>query len=294
MGRCDETLFGQHPDEYSTTISTAVSGTRLPDDSLEPEQDMIRAIIVDDEPLAREKVQLFASDEQDIEVIAVCTNGQEAIDAVLRLSPDLMFLDIQMPEVGGFDVLQRIPAGRLPAVIFITAYDEFALRAFEFHALDYLLKPYDRERFQAAVQHARNAVLSRPSPDITAEQISALLQSMKRPAAALDRLIVKTNGRIIFLRTEEIDWMEAAGNYVKLHAGSETHLLRETMNNLEEQLDPRYFIRIHRSTIININKIKELQPYFNGEYTVTLTNNTTLILSRGYRDNFTNVLGKPL
>ncbi len=255
---------------------------------------MIRAIIVDDEPLAREKVQLFANDEPDIEIVAVCANGQEALDAILRLTPDLMFLDIQMPEVSGFELLQRLPPDRLPGIIFITAYDEFALRAFEFHALDYLLKPYDRDRFRSAVEHARTAIAARPTPDITAEQITALLQSLKRPAATLDRLIVKTNGRIIFLRTEEIDWMEAAGNYVKLHAGPETHLLRETMNNLEEQLDPRFFIRIHRSTIININKIKELQPYFNGEYTVTLMNNTTLILSRGYRDNFTSVLGKPL
>lgn len=255
---------------------------------------MIRAMIVDDEPLAREKVILFAKEEEDIEIVAVSTNGQEALDAIGLHRPDLVFLDIQMPEVGGFEVLQRLQPETMPGIIFITAYDEFALRAFEFHALDYLLKPYDRERFRAAVQHARLAITARPAHDITAEQITAMLRSLKRPAASLDRLIVKTNGRIIFLRTEEIDWMEAAGNYVKLHTGTETHLLRETMNNLEEQLDPRHFIRIHRSTIINIDKIKELQPYFNGEYTVTLMNNTTLILSRGYRDNFTTILGKPL
>ncbi|NUN70265.1 MAG: response regulator transcription factor [Bacteroidetes bacterium] len=255
---------------------------------------MIRALIVDDEPLAREKVLHFVTTEPDIEVIGQCANGQEAIDAILQHAPDLVFLDIQMPEVGGFEILQRLPQNRIPSIIFITAYDEFALRAFEFHALDYLLKPFDRERFHSAVQHARSSISSRPTPDVTAEQIAAMLQHLRHPTPTLDRLIVKTNGRIVFLRTEEIDWMEAAGNYVKLHTGSETHLLRETMNNLEAQLDARTFIRIHRSTIINIGKIKELQPYFNGEYTVTLTNNTTHILSRGYRDNFTAVLGKPL
>jgi two-component system LytT family response regulator len=256
---------------------------------------MIRAIIVDDEPLAREKVQLFAGSEPDIEIVAQCGNGQEAIDAYHRHKPDLLFLDIQMPEINGFDVLQHLQAHLpLPGIIFITAYDEFALRAFEFHALDYLLKPYDRERFSKAVSHARDAIGSRPQSEITAQQIRTLLESIKQSPAKLERLIVKTNGRIIFLRIEEIDWMEAAGNYVKLHVGSETHLMRETMNKLEEQLNPQQFIRIHRSTIINIAKIKELQPYFNGEYTVTLQNNTTVILSRGYRESFTAILGKPL
>lgn len=255
---------------------------------------MIRAIIVDDEPLAREKVQLFAKDESDIEIVDLCRTGQEAIDSYHRFKPDLLFLDIQMTEMNGFDVLQHIQTRPLPGIIFITAYDEFALRAFEFHALDYLLKPYDRERFSKAVAHARESIVSRPQSEVTTEQIKALLDSLKQSPGKLDRLIVKTNGRIIFLRIEEIDWMEAAGNYIKLHVGNETHLMRETMNKLEEQLNPQQFIRIHRSTIINIAKIKELQPYFNGEYKVTLHNNTTVILSRGYRDNFTAVLGKPL
>ncbi|MDP1677357.1 MAG: LytTR family DNA-binding domain-containing protein [Bacteroidota bacterium] len=253
---------------------------------------MIRAIIIDDEPLARDKVKLFAAGEPDIEVVDTCSNGHEAIASFNKFKPDLLFLDIQMPEINGFEVLQQLPV--LPGIIFITAYDEFALRAFEFHALDYLLKPYDRERFQKSVIHARSALRSRTETETTTEQIKLLLHSIQQHSDKLERLIVKTNGRIIFLRIEEIDWMEAAGNYVKLHVGNESHLIRETMNGLEHQLNPQKFIRIHRSTIINIEKIKELEPYFNGEYKVVLNNSTQLILSRNYRENFTNVLGKPL
>lgn len=255
---------------------------------------MIRAIIVDDEPLAREKVQRFAEGELDIEIVDQCANGQEAIASCQRLKPDLVFLDIQMPEMNGFEFLNRIGTEPLPAIIFITAYDEFALKAFEFHALDYLLKPFDRERFGKALEHARQSIRSHNRPDITEEQIKSLLLSVNQPTAILDRLIVKSGGRVIFLRIEEIDWMEAAGNYVKLHSGNESHLIRETMNNLESQLSPLKFIRIHRSTIVNIEKIKELQPYFNGEYKVILHNNTQVIMSRNFKDNFTKVLGKPL
>lgn len=255
---------------------------------------MIRAIIIDDEPLAREKVQLFAASESDIEIVDTCSNGHEAFTSIKTYKPDLLFLDIQMPELNGFELLQQLETNPLPGIIFITAYDEFALRAFEFHALDYLLKPYDRERFQKSVAHARIALRSIEETETTTQQIRLLLNSIQQSSQKLERLIVKTNGRIIFLRIEEIDWMEAAGNYVKLHVGNETHLIRETMNGLEQQLNPLKFIRIHRSTIINIEKIKELEPYFNGEYKVILNNNAQLILSRNYRENFTTVLGKPL
>ena len=255
---------------------------------------MIRAIIVDDEPLAREKVQLFVKGEPDIEIVDVCSNGHEAIASFQKFTPDLLFLDIQMPEITGFDILNRIKTVTFPGIIFITAYDEFALRAFEFHALDYLLKPYDRERFTNAVEHARKLIGSKGQSEVTTEQIRTLLESLKQQTPSLDRLIVKSNGRIIFLRIDEIDWMEAAGNYVKLHVGNDTHLVRETMNKIEVQLDHRKFIRIHRSTIINIEKIKELKPYFNGEYKVILQNNAQVILSRGFRENFIKVLGKPL
>ncbi len=255
---------------------------------------MIRAIIIDDEPLAREKVKLFAASEPDIEIVDLCSNGHEAIASYSKFKPNLLFLDIQMPEINGFDVLQQLPLNSLPCIIFITAYDEFALRAFEFHALDYLLKPYDRERFQKSVAYARTSLQSTVEMETTKEQINVLLNSIQQRSAKLERLIVKTNGRIIFLRIEEIDWMEAAGNYVKLHVGNESHLIRETMNGLEQQLNPQKFIRIHRSTIINIDKIKELEPYFNGDYKVILDNNIHVILSRTYRENFTKLLGKPL
>lgn len=254
----------------------------------------MRALVIDDEPLARDKVSLFATEHQDIEIVGRAGNGTEALDAIRTLSPDLLFLDIQMPGMTGFELLQHLSAGPLPGIIFITAFDEFALRAFEFHALDYLLKPYDKERFAKAVEHARSALTNRSDAEITAEQVRSLLVSIQQRPKNLERLIVKTNGRIIFLRLEEIDWLEAAGNYVKLHVGNESHLMRETMNRLEEQLDPTRFIRIHRSTIVNIAKVREMQPYFNGDHTVILQNNTSLILSRGYRDHFSAMLGKPL
>lgn len=255
---------------------------------------MIRAIIVDDEPLAREKVQLFASSETDLSIVDVCSNGHEALASITKHQPDVIFLDIQMPEMNGFEVLDNIKKEKLPGIVFITAYDEFALRAFERHALDYLLKPFDRERFRAAVDHARTVLKSGIESEVTAEQIRTLLDSLKKERAPLDRIIVKTNGRIIFLRLEEVDWMEAAGNYVKIHVGNESHLIRETMNNLEAQLDREQFVRIHRSTIINIDKLKELQSWFNGEYKVILTTNAQLIMSRGYRENFNKIIGKAI
>lgn len=255
---------------------------------------MIRAIIVDDEPLAREKVRLFSQHEPDIEIIDTCSDGNEALSSFQKVHPDLIFLDIQMPEMNGFEFLERISPGPFPGIIFITAYDEYALKAFEFHALDYLLKPYDRERFKRAVEHSRRSLRSAVKNDDSDEQIKALLTSLKQPSSVLERLIVKSGGRVIFIRIEEIDWLEAAGNYVKLHTGNESHLVRETMNNLEQQLPPQKFIRVHRSTIVNIEKIKELQPYFNGEYKVILHNNAHVILSRGFKDNFIRVLGKPL
>ncbi|MBI2427980.1 MAG: response regulator transcription factor [Ignavibacteriales bacterium] len=224
---------------------------------------MIRAIIVDDEPLAREKVQLFAQSIPDLQIVDVCSNGHEALTSLKKTKPDLVFLDIQMPELTGFDILEKIKKEKLPGIIFITAYDEFALRAFEFHALDYLLKPFDRERFEKAVERAKEIVSSEQNSDVTSQQIRSLLDSLKKETQTLERIIVKTNGRIIFLRVDEIDWMEAAGNYIKLHVGNEAHLVRETMNNIEKQLNREKFVRIHRSTIVNIDRLKELQPWFN-------------------------------
>lgn len=255
---------------------------------------MIHAIIADDEPLAREKVLLFSKDEPDLDIVEVCQNGSEVVQACQQHNPDLIFLDIQMPEMSGFEALQQLSATGFPEIIFITAYDEFALRAFEYHAIDYLLKPFNRERFHDAFTHAKMILTSKEEKDNSTKQISMLLDSLQSKSSIVNRFVVKEHGRIIFLKTEEIDWMEAAGNYIKFHCGTETHLIRETMNKLETQLDPRAFVRIHRSTIINIDRIKELQPWFNGDYKVILHNNRELTLSRGYRINFNNAIGKSI
>ncbi len=255
---------------------------------------MIRAIIIDDEPLALEKIRRFAEREPDVSIVDSCFNGRNALVSIQRHQPDLLFLDIQMPGMTGFELLSHLPSSQLPGTIFITAYDEFALRAFEFHALDYLLKPFNRERFTASLSHARSILSSQKNSDDTQKQVRMMLESVRHPKADIERVIVKSNGRILVLNLADIEWMEAAGNYVQLHSGSETYLIRETMNALESRLPSAAFIRIHRSTIVNIAMIKELQPYFNGEYKVILKNNAQLMMSRGYRDRFVSVFGKPL
>jgi two-component system LytT family response regulator len=195
-----------------------------------------------------------------------------------------VFLDVQMPGCSGFDVIQSVGADRMPTVVFVTAYDEYALRAFEVHALDYLLKPFGKDRFQETLKHAREALDRRRAGDL-GRRLLALVHDIKPgQQERLDRLVVKSGGRVFFLRTDEIDWIEAAGNYVRLHLGEEAHLFRETMNHMEARLDPRRFARIHRSRIVNIERIRELQPWFNGEYVVILRNGTRLTLSRNYRE----------
>lgn len=243
----------------------------------------IRVLIVDDEPLSRERVKRFLADERDIEIIAECTDGFEAVEAIRELKPDLVFLDVQIPELDGFGVLEQIGTQNLPAIIFITAYDTHALKAFEFHALDYLLKPYNQERFRQAVERAR-VQLQSINLDKTDNQIAALLERVTSHRKYLDRIMVKTSGRIFFVRVAEIKWISAEGNYLGLHVGTEKHLLRETMNNLSARLDPQKFVRIHRSTLVNLDSIKELQPMFGGDYIVTLHGGTQLTLSRSYRE----------
>lgn len=243
----------------------------------------IRILIVDDEPLARERVKRFLADERDIEIIAECTDGCEAVEAIRELKPDLVLLDVQIPELDGFGVLEQIGTQDLPIIIFITAYDTHALKAFDFHALDYLLKPFNRERFRRAVERARIR-LQTVNPGSTDNQIAALLERVTAHRKYLDRIMVKTSGRIFFVRVAEIKWISAEGNYLRLHVGNEAHLLRETMNNLSARLDPQKFIRIHRSTLVNLDTIKDLQPMFGGEYVVTLHGGTQLTLSRTYRE----------
>ena len=252
----------------------------------------IRAIIVDDEPLARERIRTLLREESDMEIAAECGDGRKAVAAIRRHAPDLVFLDVQMPELDGFGVLEAVGAERVPVVIFVTAYDKYALRAFDVHALDYLLKPFDRERFHRAIDRARAQL--RGQRDAADRRILALLNEVRGAPKRLERLVVKSVGRVFFLRTDEIDWIESAGNYVKLHVGREAHLVRETMSALEAQLDPGMFVRIHRSTIVNLARIRELQPMFHGDYVVLLRDATELTLSRNYRDRLQRLLGRPI
>ncbi|MFN2445488.1 MAG: LytR/AlgR family response regulator transcription factor [Vicinamibacterales bacterium] len=251
----------------------------------------IRTMVVDDEPVARERMVSLLQQEQDIELVGECADGQQAINAIQANHPDLVFLDVQMPACDGFRIIQQVGADRMPAVVFVTAYDEYALRAFEVHAIDYLLKPFGRDRFQQTLQHAREHLERQRAGDL-GRRLLALVHDLKPEPQKLDRLVVKSGGRVFFLRTDDIDWIEAAGNYVRLHLGEEAHLFRETMNNMEGRLDLHRFVRIHRSHIVNTDRIKELQPWFNGEYVVVLQNGTRLTLSRGYRERLQERLGK--
>jgi two-component system, LytTR family, response regulator len=244
----------------------------------------IRTLIVDDEPLARERIKRFLAAERDLELVGECAEGHEAVAAIRALKPDLVFLDIQIPELDGFGVLKAVGVAEMPAVIFVTAYDRYALQAFDVNALDYLLKPYNRERFRKAVERAR-AHLSNGAKGELNERLLSLLENFKsEPSRHLERLMVKSSGRVFFLRAEELDWIEAEGNYLRLHVGRESHLVRETMNRLASKLDPDKFLRIHRSTLVNIERIKELQPLFSGDYVVILRDGKQLTLSRSYRD----------
>ena len=209
----------------------------------------LRAVIVDDEPLARERVRELLGEESDVEVVAECADGVEAVAAIRREDPDLVFLDVQMPEMDGFEVLDALDAETLPAVVFVTAYDRYALKAFDVHAVDYLLKPFDRARFRSALDRARLDLRS----DDAGRRILALVADLRRERRPQQRIVVKAAGRVFFLRPDEVDWMEAAGNYVRPHVGKEAYLVRETMKGLEERLDPDTFIRVHRSRIVNLD-----------------------------------------
>jgi len=257
------------------------------------DQKKIRAIIVDDEPPARNKIRELLKAESDIELIDECSNGKEAVASITSKAPDLVFLDIQMPELDGFGVIEAIGPEHLPAVIFVTAYDQYAVQAFEVHALDYLLKPFDRQRFQTALNRVRKG-LEPDHRDELNDQLNSLLRQLKGPKKQTERFVIKSGGRVFFLKNDEIDWIEAAGNYVRLHVGTETHLLRETMSAIQKKLDTGTFIRIHRSTFVNIEKVKELQPWFHGEYVVIMRDGTQLTMSRSYRSNLPDLMGTTL
>ena len=249
----------------------------------------IRAVIADDEPPARERIRDLLARETDIDVVAECADGISAVEAIERLTPDLLFLDVQMPELDGFDVLERTGTHRM-AIIFVTAYDEYAIRAFNVHAADYLLKPFDRDRFQAALTHAR-VLLAGHQNNHSRDQLISLLKDVKSTASPLNRIPIKAGGRIVFVPVDQIDWLEAADNYVRIHAGSETHLVRDTLAEFESRLDPARFVRIHRGTIVNLERVKELQPLFHGEYSVLLIDGTRLTLSRRFKDRLQERFG---
>jgi two-component system LytT family response regulator len=245
--------------------------------------DRITACIVDDEPLARTRIKTLLEDDAEIEVVAVCANGIEAVDSIKKLQPELLFLDIQMPKVDGFDVLQQLNASQIPVIIFVTAYDEFAVKAFEVHAIDYLLKPFDKRRFDLALERAKKSIKSDKSETMS-NNIESLIDTMDRSSSYVSRVIVKQSGRVLFIDVKDIDWIEAAGNYVEIHSRDKSYLIRETMNNMDQKLDPDQFSRIHRSTIVNIDRVQELQSWFHGDYQVLLESGTKLTMSRNYRD----------
>lgn len=254
----------------------------------------IRALIVDDEPFARERVSRLLEADEDVVVIGECKDGFEAVAAIEEQSPDLLFLDVQMPGKDGFGVLTDIAADKTPVVIFLTAYDQYAVRAFDAAALDYLLKPFDEDRFAKALARAKMQLTIPPlietsseSPTASPDAVSGAVSS-----AYLERIIIRTGGRVLFRNTGEIDWIEAYGNYVRLHFGESAYLLRETIGHLEARLDPAKFTRIHRSTIIQVDRIRELQPQLAGHYRTTLRDGTKLTLSRRYRKNLKNLLGE--
>lgn len=246
---------------------------------------MIHALIIDDMKLARQRLRRYLADESGIEIIGECQNGREAIESIRSQKPDLIFLDVQMPEVDGFQVLEEIGTENAPVIIFVTAFDQFALKAFDFHAIDYLLKPFDKERLSAALSKAKKMLENNQSQDEFGERLQSLLNEVKPSANFIKRLAIKSNSRTIFLTVDEIDWIGAAGNYLELHAGKKTHLLREKMSEIEAKLDPVLFVRIHRSTIVNLHRIREMHPLFKGDQLLILSDGTELTVSRTFREN---------
>lgn len=252
---------------------------------------MIRTVIVDDEPLAREGVRMMLEADSEISIVAECAGGREALAAISEQKPDLIFLDVQMPEMGGFEVLEAVGAEQSPQVIFVTAYDKYALQAFEAHALDYLLKPFTVKRFNEALSRAKTQIQNQQSGELN-RKLAILLEDLNPPAKYLERIVVKNAGRVSFVSVEEISWIEAAETYVRFHAegGGKSYLIRGAISRLETQLDPSRFLRIHRSIIVSIKHIKEMQPLFHGDYEIVLKDGAKLTSSRSYRDKLQSLL----
>ena len=246
----------------------------------------VRVMLVDDEPLGRERLRSLLSRETGVSLVGEASDGESAVGAIRNHRPDLVFLDVQMPGLTGFGVLERLGADVPPAVVFVTAHDRFALEAFEVHAVDYLLKPFDRERFQKALQRAVDRLRS-ARPDELSARLTAMIAQLQPPPApprTPERIPVKTGNKVSFVALTDIDWVGSADNYVELHVGGHSHLLRETMGSMETRLPADKFVRLSRTSIVNTDRVKELQPLFHGEYSVTLKNGTKLTLSRSHRD----------
>jgi two-component system, LytTR family, response regulator len=252
----------------------------------------IRALIVDDEPIARQGLHTLLAAETGIEIIGQCGNGREAVKVIREQSPDLVFLDVQMPKMSGFDVVAELGAANMPAVVFVTAYDQYAIRAFEIDAMDYLLKPFDQERFQKTIDRIRSHFRQGSFSELNKSLSTLLTRLDQSEQKYIERIVIKSGGRIFFVNVDEIDWVEAAGNYVRLHVKDKSHLLRETMDAMSAKLAADRFLRIRRSLIVNIGQIKVLQPLFKGEYQITLQDGTQLRSSRRYRDQLNPLLGE--
>jgi two-component system, LytTR family, response regulator len=250
---------------------------------------VIRTLIADDEPLARKRMRALLRDYDDFPVIGDARGGEEALRFIADLHPDVVFLDVQMPDLDGFEVVRRLDGGPRPLIVFVTAFEQYALDAFRASAVQYLLKPVDRDELRNAVVRVRQLV---GSPVTDAGPLGELLAQLQKPRTFMQRIVVKTRGRTFLFRVEQIDWFESAGNYVRLHVGRDRYLLRETMSGLEEKLDPAQFVRIHRSAIVNVERIREMQPTSHGEYLVMLADDTRLTLSRVYRERIEPLLGR--
>ena len=256
----------------------------------------VRALIVDDEPLARRTIRELLAQDQDVEIIGECGSGLEAVRLITEQPPDLLFLDIQMPGLNGFETLAKIQPERIPAIVFVTAYDQYALRAFEVHALDYLLKPFTDKRFEEMLRQAK-AQLELKEINTISKSLLSLLgeQTAHEPARAakksfLSRFMIKAGGRVVLIKASDVDWIAADDYFIKLHVSGKSHLLRMSMNELEQKLDPEAFLRVHRSTIVNFDRVKELKQTSNGEYVVVLKDETELKLSRGRRARLEQLL----
>ena len=251
----------------------------------------IRVAIADDEPLARERVRSMLEGRDRYTIVAECHDGLEAVAALAQEDIDLLFLDVQMPGLDGFQILESAGKTRLPIIVFVTAFNDYALRAFNVSALDYLLKPFDRERFEQTLTRVEERLATRRQTEISAELREFLhTLSTTTPPSHVSRFPVRANGEIYFVRVDDVDWIDAEGNYVALHAAGRRHLVRDTIKSLEGRLDPAKFVRVHRSAIINVDRLRKLQPYFHGEYVITLQDGTTLTSSRTYSDRLRALL----